>query len=499
MATKNRQGQGQELKTEQRQLATQIQKLASKLLEIDGVNLNEVVDNEVESNMALEKKVDDDNIEKSQYDGEDNGEEVPEGRNRDNDNGNDNDNDKDNEVDNEDYNPKDNYGNSDRDDDGDDERQGPVMVYEETLLDHMEQEILDYPFNQHQIVIAQQIIGNIDNGGYLRNSTSEIAQDLTLFEGEDTSAEEVEEVLGIIQHEMDPAGVGARDVRESLLLQLQRRNTENSAIAQQIVASHFEDLTAKRFDRIAAKLGTDVNDVKNIVQTEIVKLHPRPGSAYATVSEDKAQQITPDFVISVENEKINIELPNRIPDLQISKSFEDALKGLNAKKNLTKSEKEERKGIIGDIDNARIFIQALKMRQETLMSTMTAIVEHQKGYFTSGGDSLLLKPLKLEDLEEKVDRETSTLSRATQNKYVEMPWGIKPLKFFFITGLGDESTVKVQAELKKLIDNEDKKKPLSDANLCKMLKEAGYSIERRTVAKYREQMNIPAASGRKEY
>ena len=353
-------------------------------------------------------------------------------------------------------------------------------------------------------VIAENIIGNIDDDGYLRREIEAIVDDLAFSQNVMTTEEEVEDVLFTIQ-DFEPAGVGARDLRECLLLQLERKHHGDIATytAKKILEKSFDEFTKKHYKKIKAKFEIDDEDLKEAID-EIVALNPKPGNSLKESTNSKnIQQIIPDFILTEEEGELNLSLNSRnAPRLKVSKTYENMLRGYSEGAKKTKSDKEAVQFVKQKLDAAKWFIDAIQQRQHTLLYTMKAIVDYQKEYFLSGDDTDL-KPMILKDIADVVEMDISTISRVANSKYVQTPYGIMSLKYFFSESLstssGEEvSTREVKKILQDAVDAEDKKKPLTDQKLTDLLKEKGYNIARRTVAKYREQLDIPVARLRKE-
>jgi RNA polymerase sigma-54 factor len=352
--------------------------------------------------------------------------------------------------------------------------------------------------------IAENIIGNIDDDGYLRREIEAIVDDLAFTQNVICTEEEIEDVLFLVQ-DFEPAGVGARDLRECLLLQLERRHHGNIAVytAKKILEKSFEEFTKKHYDKIKSKFEISDEDLKEAVD-EIVKLNPKPGNSLKESTNSKnIQQIIPDFILTEEEGELNLSLNSRnAPQLKVSKSYETMLRNYAEGAKSSKADKEAVQFVKQKLDSAKWFIDAIYQRQQTLMFTMKAILEYQKEYFLTG-DETNLRPMILKDIADIVNMDISTISRVANSKYIQTPYGIMSLKYFFSESLstssGEEvSTREVKKILEDAIDAEEKKKPLTDQKLTDLLKEKGYNIARRTVAKYREQLNIPVARLRKE-
>lgn len=352
--------------------------------------------------------------------------------------------------------------------------------------------------------IAENIIGNIDDDGYLRRDIEDIVDDLAFSFNIPCSEEEVEDVLFIIQ-DFEPAGVGARDLRECLLLQLERLHHGDIAVytAKKILEKSFEEFTKKHYDKIKARFEIEDDDLKDAVDV-IVRLNPKPGNSLKESTNTKnIQQIIPDFILTEEDGDLRLMLNARnAPQLKVSRTYEKMLRNYAEGAKTTKADKEALQFVKQKLDGAKWFIDAIQQRQQTLLFTMQAIVDYQHDYFMTG-DETQLKPMILKDIADVVGMDISTVSRVANSKYVQTDFGIKSLKYFFSESLstssGEEvSTREVKKILSEAVDNENKKKPLTDQRLTELLKEKGYNIARRTVAKYREQLNIPVARLRKE-
>ncbi|MFY9310139.1 MAG: RNA polymerase factor sigma-54 [Bacteroidia bacterium] len=347
--------------------------------------------------------------------------------------------------------------------------------------------------------IADYLIGNLDDDGYLRRDLVSIVDDIAFSQNISTTEEELTRMLKVIQ-EFDPAGVGARDLRECLLIQLQRKpSTWIIEQAIKVVDEQMEEFSKKHYDKILKKLEIDDDTLKEVVQ-EILKLNPRPGNSMAD-GQKSFQQVVADFIITNEDGELILTLNSRnSPELRVSKAYSQMLEEYSKEKN--KSGKEASMFVKQKLDGARWFIDAIQQRGQTLLYTMNAIMEYQREYFLEG-DETLLKPMILKDIAEKVGLDISTISRVANSKYVQTSFGTFLLKSFFSESLstdsGEEvSTREVKKILKDCIEAESKKKPLTDDKLAKILKEKGYNIARRTIAKYREQLDIPVARLRKE-
>jgi RNA polymerase sigma-54 factor len=363
--------------------------------------------------------------------------------------------------------------------------------------------ITQFSFNEvseKDRIIAQTLIGNIDDDGYLRRDPDSLCDDLAFSQGVNATREEVERILNMVQ-DLEPAGVGARDLRECLLLQLKKNdNGEKTVkIAIRILEDFFEEFTRKHYDKIQKRLSLEDEELRDSIN-EILHLNPKPGSAYESVTRNM-RSITPDFILDLKEGELHLSLnAKNAPQLRISPRYAEMLQSYGKSK--SKENKEAAFFVKQKLDSAKWFIDAIKQRQETLMAVMTAILEYQYEYFKEG-DETKLRPMILKDIADRVGLDVSTVSRVANSKYIQTHFGTKLLKDFFSESLstdsGEEvSTREVKKILKDQIDAESKKKPLTDDRLTEILREKGYNIARRTVAKYREQMDIPVARLRKE-
>ncbi len=350
--------------------------------------------------------------------------------------------------------------------------------------------------------IAEQIVGSIDEDGYLRRETAAIVDDLAFRQNIMATEEEVEAIIKQIQ-QFDPPGVAARDLQECLLLQLQRQKNEGKKVDTAILAikKYFDEFTKKHYEKIQRGLNLDEDQLKDVMQ-QIIRLSPKPGGNVGEINKAESY-VVPDFFIFNNGGKLELTLNSRnAPELRISEGYRDMLKEYDRGAKKDKRQKEAVLFIKQKIDAAKWFIDAIKQRQHTLLSTMNAIMEHQHDFFITG-DETNLKPMILKDIAEKTGLDISTVSRVANSKFVQTEFGTYRLKFFFSESLstdsGEEvSTREVKKILSDLIEAENKKRPLSDERLTELLQEKGYNIARRTVAKYREQLNIPVARLRKE-
>lgn len=356
---------------------------------------------------------------------------------------------------------------------------------------------------EKQVKIAEYIIGNLDDDGYLRRDLSAIADDLVFQAGVEADEAEVEQVLRVIQ-DFEPAGIGARDLKECLLIQLNKREkTEATRLALRILNSYFEDFTRKRYERILKTLDITEEELKRAIR-EITLLNPKPGSSWGDTMETAMSQVVPDFVVEANNGELTLSMNNRgVPDLRINQEYAEMFQDYAGNKaNQTADRRDAVQFVKQKLDAAQWFIDAIRQRNETLQRTMETIICLQREFFLTG-DETTLRPMILKDVAERTGYDISTISRVSNSKYVQTNFGVYPLKYFFSesmqTDTGEEiSTREVKKIMKDHVDAEDKRHPLTDEELAAILKEAGYVIARRTVAKYREQLGIPVARMRKE-
>lgn len=382
----------------------------------------------------------------------------------------------------------------------DDERPETPITVSVSYQDNMLAALGMLPLDDHHYQLAEHLIGSLDDDGYLRRDLESIVDDLAFTRNVQTSEKELEETLRVIQT-LDPPGIAARDLRECLMLQLERRHLDQPPhdASYQILNEYFEEFSKKHYEKIQRGLSLSDEELKEAIN-EILVLNPRPGGGSAEDTRT-SQQIIPDFILSVIDNNLELNLHSRNdPDLRISRSFQVMLS--TYAKDKKKDSKEAVSFIKSKIDAAKWFIDAIRQRQHTLLSTMTAIMNFQKDYFLQG-DERELKPMILKDIADMVGLDISTVSRVANSKYVETPYGTFLLKYFFSEGLSTDSGEEASSrEIKKILEDnigkEDKRHPLPDEKLAEILKKAGYNIARRTVAKYREQLNIPVARLRKE-
>ncbi|MBO6078369.1 MAG: RNA polymerase factor sigma-54 [Bacteroidaceae bacterium] len=394
----------------------------------------------------------------------------------------------------------------DDDDDWYDRRQGESgavadvpLAETRSFYDILYEQLREQDLTPRQMKIAMYIIGSIDNDGILDKDLQAISDDLAFYHDLDASTDEIEQVLKVIQ-EFDPAGIGARNLQECLLIQIRRKsNSPTRELQEKVISSLFDEFTHKRWDKISAKLELTKEQTDAVI-AELVKLNPRPGSSLGETIGHSRQHIVPDFLLDNFDGDIHFTLNNsNIPQLHVSREYSDMLdrqiKGGNS------SQRDAAIYIKSKLDSARGFIQALKQREQTMTRTMQAIIDLQRPFFTEG-DETLLKPMILKDVADKTGYDISTISRVTSGKYVQTSFGTFPLKAFFTDGVktssGEEVSVKeIHRILREVTDAEDHSNPLTDEQLADMLAARGFKVARRTVAKYREQIGIPVARMRK--
>ena len=370
-----------------------------------------------------------------------------------------------------------------------------------TFYQHLLAQLQQQFIPEQDWAIAEFLIGSVDETGYIRRPLPDLVDDLAFTENLYTDEQQVKKVLRSIQ-QLDPAGVGATSLQECLLLQLERKTpTKAVQLAQEILGRSFEAFSKKHYDKLILKHNLSENDLKEALLV-IEKLNPKPGSAFIDGAKI-ISHIVPDFTLKIVDGALELLLNGRnAPELHISRSYNDMLAGYKETKQKTHAQKETVSFIKQKLDAAKWFIEAIKQRQQTLYLTMGAIVDFQEAYFLSG-DERKLKPMILKDIADLIDMDISTVSRVANSKYIDTPYGTKLVKSYFSEGMKNEkgedvSTREIKKIVEQLINKEDKKKPLTDDKLALILKEKGYPIARRTVAKYREQLELPVARLRKE-
>jgi len=457
-----------------------------KLLQVPTIELEQRIKEEMESNPALDEGVDKEEEEEREWEEDNETSEAQE------------------EFDFSDYLDDDtpSYKLSARNKGADDDEKAVPFISGSTFRDRLEQQLSLRANTDRQEMLAKTIIGNLDDDGYLRRDIENICDDLAFSQNIHTTVEELNDALSIVQN-LDPAGVGGRSLQECLLLQLKRKDDHYPSVrlAQEIIENFFDSFTKKHYDRILKRLEISDEDLK-IAIGEITKLNPKPGNS-GQDSSKIIDHIVPDFIVTTEDNELKLTLNSRnAPELHVSNQYKEMMKGYAAAKKTNKKQKEAMMFVKQKIDSAKWFIDAIKQRQQTLLLTMNAIMDFQEEYFLTG-DETKINPMILKDIAEIVNLDISTISRVANSKYVQTPYGTFLLKSFFSESLSTESgeevsTRQVKRILQDSIANEDKKKPLTDEKLAKLLKDKGYQIARRTVAKYREQLNIPVARLRKQ-
>ncbi|MBR5118606.1 MAG: RNA polymerase factor sigma-54 [Muribaculaceae bacterium] len=470
-----------------KQKASQMQVMLGQLIEMNDDEIKDRIEMELDDNPALEEA--DSNVNDYENDGEDN---------------QNNDDPFDtafSQADDDDYDRNDDglsYIQTKRRQNFDTDIYRPPVINEASMYEVLMNQIRERDLDERQLLIAEYIIGEIDDDGLLRRPITSICGNIISKENEFVTPQEVQDVLEIIQ-DLEPAGIGATSTRECILLQIEDMKGENIDIAQiahAIVDKHFEEYERHHYDKILNALNID-EDTFHKADKIIKRTNPRPGNIFSSGERmSNAQHITPDFVISNEDGKLTLTLVNDIPELQISESYEIEYQRIAKRASANESDNDIL--IKRQYERATSFIEMLKMRQEKLYNIMKTIMLKQQEFFITG-DPMTLKPLVLNDIADMTGYDVSTISRARQNKYVDTNWGIFDLKYFFGNSLDDNETssVAIKEIIKELVENEDKKKPLSDEKLCNILQERGYNIKRRTVAKYRENLLIPVARQRK--
>ena len=384
--------------------------------------------------------------------------------------------------------------------DDDEHRESPLaspVSFHQDLINQLNTFIL----NDEEREIAEFLVGSIDDMGYIRRSIADIVDDMAFTQGIYTDEKTVEHILHII-HELEPSGVGARDLQECLLLQLKHKTpSEYVALATDIIETQFDAFSKKHYDKLQHKFNVSNEQLKKAVH-EIEKLNPKPGGSF-TGANKITENVVPDFAIRIVDGELELTLNGRnAPTLHVSKDYQEMLQTYKVSKDKSHAQKDAVQFIKQKLDAAKWFIDAIKQRQETLWVTMNAIMHYQEEFFLDG-DETKLRPMILKDISEMVGMDISTISRVANSKYVETPYGTKLIKEFFSEAMKndqgeDVSTLEIKKILKNILEEEDKHKPLPDDQLAELLKEKGYPIARRTIAKYREQLDIPVARLRKK-
>ncbi len=383
----------------------------------------------------------------------------------------------------------------------DDEEKSIPYAAGMSFTQHLINQLNTYRLNEEEREIAVFLVGSVDESGYIRRDLSDIMDDLAFTQNVYTTEDKIETVLQIV-HQLDPAGVGARNLQECLSIQLRRKEQRPDVeLALNIIEKAFDQFTKKHYKKLMQKFDISELQLKDAIE-EIESLNPKPGGSYSG-NNRMVEHVVPDFAIKIVEGELELTLNGRnAPELHVSAEYNNMLKGYKASKEKSKSQKDAVLFIKQKLDAAKWFIEAIKQRQQTLFVTMSAIMHYQKDYFLSG-DERKLKPMILKDIADEIDMDVSTVSRVANSKYVDTPYGTKLIKEFFSESMKndqgeDVSTREIKKILETVIEEEDKKKPLTDEALSKILKEKGYPIARRTVAKYREQLEIPVARLRKK-
>jgi RNA polymerase sigma-54 factor len=472
-------------KLEQRLSPQQIQLM--KLLQVPTMELDQRIKQEIEENPALEEGADevDDEFDNQEDEYDD-------------------DSDSDDEFDLSDYLDDDvaDYKTQANNSSKDDEERVVPLSGEQSFQEKLTEQLHLLDLDDKQFMIADVLIGNLDESGYLNRDLEAIVDDLAFALNVDTTEKEVEEILMLIQ-ELDPAGVGARNLQECLLLQIKRKQDGDIVrfTAKKILENHFDEFTKKHYEKIAKKLEIEDEDLKEAID-EILRLNPKPGGSMRETAKNY-QQIIPDFMLFENDGILELSINGRnAPELKVSKEYEVMLRSYAEGAKSSKADKEAVTFVRQKLDSAKWFIDAIKQRQQTLLLTMDAIRHYQEAYFLTG-DETKMKPMILKDIADMVGLDISTISRVANSKYVQTNFGIYPLKYFFSESLSTDSGEEVSTrEVKKILSDaieiEDKRNPLTDEKLMELLNDKGYNIARRTVAKYREQLNLPVARMRKE-
>jgi RNA polymerase sigma-54 factor len=385
--------------------------------------------------------------------------------------------------------------------DDDEVRETPLaspVTFHQDLINQLNTFIL----SEDEREIAEFLVGSIDDMGYIRRSIADIVDDMAFTQGIYTDQAMVERIMHVI-HELEPAGVGARDLQECLLLQLKHKTpTESVALAIDIIEQQFDAFTKKHYDKLRAKYNVSQDQLKKAI-SEIEKLNPKPGNSFTGNTTRLIEHVVPDFTIRINEGELELSLNGRnAPTLHVSREYKDMMQTYKDSREKSTAQREAVIFIKQKLDSAKWFIDAIRQRNETLYVTMNAIMHYQQEFFLSG-DETKLRPMILKDIADMVGLDISTISRVANSKYVDTPYGTKLIKEFFseamVNDQGEEvSTIEIKKILKDVIEDEDKSRPLPDDQLAEMLKEKGYPIARRTIAKYREQLDIPVARLRKK-
>lgn len=386
-----------------------------------------------------------------------------------------------------------------------DDKQRPVYISEgHSLGEYLVEQLRFRSLSEMEMIVAVYIVGSIDDDGYLRREVQSLSDDLAFTRGLDVSVEEIERILGIVQ-ELEPAGIGARSLQECLLLQMSRQHLDShhKLLAHKIISAHFEAFAKKHYERLMQRLDIGEDDFREAIDY-IRSLSPKPGNMYSDGGIDTTPYITPDFLLDNSDGEMRLTMNTTgVPEVRISRRYRDMMRDMVAPDGTIKAEdKDAVQFVKSKIDSAKWFISAIKQRHDTLMRTMQTILDFQRDYFQDG-DKSKLRPMILKDIADRTDLDVSTISRVVNSKYIQTHFGIILLKSLFSEGMqttsGEEvSSHEIKTILQECIDNEDKRHPLTDENLMDILNDKGYRIARRTVAKYREMLDIPVARMRKQ-
>ena len=475
-----------QLKLSQKLSPQQIQLM--KLIQLSTLEFEQRLSREIEENPALDTVNDNNEIEKDEFDFEENNEKQESS---------------DDEIDISDYLTDDDIPEYNlRTNNYSEENEKAIPYAAGTSFNQfLKNQLHSFSFKDEELKIAEFILGSLDQFGYLRRELIDISDDLAFTMGINADENRIQKILDKI-YLLDPAGIGAKDLQQCLLLQLKRKKiNKNVSNATKIVKDLFDEFSKRHFDKIKSKLNISDEDLKESIY-EIEKLNPKPGGAYNETTKINSS-IVPDFTVEVLDGEVKLKLNSRnAPDLYVSEEYKNMLSGYSESKEKSKSQKDAVMFIKQKLDSAKWFIEAIKQRNQTLIMTMSAIVNFQKEYFLSG-DEKKLKPMILKDIAEEITMDISTISRVANSKYVDTPYGTKLIKSFFSEGIknskGEEiSTIEVKKTLEAIIESENKQKPLTDDQLTKLLNKEGYPIARRTVAKYREMIGAPVARLRRK-
>ena len=475
-----------QLKLSQKLSPQQIQLM--KLIQLSTLEFEQRLSREIEENPALDTVNDNNEIEKDEFDFEENNEKQESS---------------DDEIDISDYLTDDDIPEYNlRTNNYSEENEKAIPYAAGTSFNQfLKNQLHSFSFKDEELKIAEFILGSLDQFGYLRRELIDISDDLAFTLGIDADENRIQKILDKI-YLLDPAGIGAKDLQQCLLLQLKRKKiNKNVSNATKIIKDLFDEFSKRHFDKIKSKLNISDEDLKESIY-EIEKLNPKPGGAYNETTKINSS-IVPDFTVEVLDGEVKLKLNSRnAPDLYVSEEYKNMLSGYSESKEKSKSQKDAVMFIKQKLDSAKWFIEAIKQRNQTLIMTMSAIVNFQKEYFLSG-DEKKLKQMILKDIAEEITMDISTISRVANSKYVDTPYGTKLIKSFFSEGIknskGEEiSTIEVKKTLEAIIESENKQKPLTDDQLTKLLNKEGYPIARRTVAKYREMIGAPVARLRRK-